>query len=156
MNARTASRANRTGYSKQNSNHHKENAERRLTPRRDPCPSPLHQGAHHPGEQREGAHPVEGEQAVPRIEHPQEQRQEEACPGKLSEEAHLVQTTEIPLPAGRELPTAQRTTTTTTDHRRSIIHRTAHPQKEGEQTSTQPVPPASRWNKKGTRIIVNH
>jgi hypothetical protein len=59
-----------------------------------------------------------------------------------------VQSTEIPPPAGQGLPTAQMTTTTTTDHRRSIRHRIAHPQQEGEQTSTQLAPLAPRWSKK--------
>jgi hypothetical protein len=64
--------------------------------------------------------------------------------------------TEIPPPAGQGLPTAQTTTTTITDHRRNIRHRTAHLQQEGEQISTPPAPPAPRWNKKEKRTIVKH
>jgi hypothetical protein len=64
-----------------------------------------------------------------------------------------VQSTEIPPPAGQGLPTAQMTTTTITDHRQSIRHRTAHLQQEGEQTFTQPAPPAPRRNKKGKKTV---
>ncbi len=129
--------------------HHKESAEQRLALRRDQCPSPPHQGAHLHGEHQGEAHPAGGEQAVLQTDpRSQEQSQDEAYQGKPSEEAHPVQSTEILPPAGQELPTAQMTTTMITDHRRSIRHRTAHLQQEGEQTFTQPAPPAPRWSKK--------
>jgi hypothetical protein len=38
------------------------------------------------------------------------------------------------------------TTTTTTDHHRSIRHRIAPLQQEGEPISFKPAPPAPRWN----------
>jgi hypothetical protein len=53
-----------------------------------------------------------------------------------------------PPPAGRELPTTERTTTTATGNRRSIRPRTAHRQQGEEPTSTPPAPTATRWSKK--------
>jgi len=131
--ALTASRANRTKCSQRNHKHHKENAERKSAPRKDLCLSPPHLGDHHHEEQQREAHPAEGEQAALRTG-PQirGQSQEEACPGKPSEEAHPVQSTGIPPPAGQGLPTVQKTTTT----------------QEEELTSTQPAPLAPRWSKK--------
>jgi len=146
--ALTASRASKTSYSQQNHKHHRGNAEQKLALQRDQCPSPHHQDAHHLGEQQDGAHPAGDEQAVLQIgPQPREQQQEEASPGKLSEGAHPERNTETPLPAGQEPPTTQRTTTTAIDHLRSIRHRTAPHQQEGEPTSTQPAPPATRWSR---------
>jgi hypothetical protein len=145
----TASRASKTSYSRQNHRHHKENAEQKLALQRDQCPSPLHQDAHHLGEQPEGAHPAGDDQAVLQIgPQPQEQRQEGACREKPREEAHPEQSTEILPPAEQGPQTAQRTTTTATDHLRNTKHRTAPQQQGGEQISTQPAPPATKWSKK--------
>ncbi len=146
--ALTASRAIRTKYSQRNRKHHKGNAEQRLALRKDQCLYPLHQDTHHQEEQPGEALPAEGERAALRTDQLRGQSQEEACPEKPSEEAHPVQSTGIPPPAGQGLPTAQKTTTTTTDHHRSIRHRIAHLQQEGEQTSTQPALLATKWSKK--------
>ena len=149
--ALTASRASRTRYSKQNRKHRKESVEQKSAPRRDRCPSPLHPGAHHQGEQRREAHLAEEERAVLQTG-PQSrgQSQEGACQGRPAEEARPVQSTGTPLHAETGLPTAPMTTTTTTDHHRSIRHRTAPPQQEGEPTSFKPAPSAPRWNKRKT------
>jgi hypothetical protein len=66
-----------------------------------------------------------------------------------------VRSTGILPPAGRGLPTAEKTTTTTTDNRRSIRPRTAPRQQEGEPTCTPPALAATRWSKKNIEIIVN-
>ena len=145
--ALTANRASKTSSNQQNHKHHKGNAERRLTLQRDQCPSPHHQNTHHLGEQQDGAHPVGGEQAALQIgPQPQEQHQREAFPEKLSEEAHPERNTETLPPAGLELLTAEKTTTTATDHPRSIRHQIAPHQQEEEPTSTHPAPPATKWS----------
>ena len=147
--ALTASRANNSKFSKQNRNQHKESVEQKSAPRRDKCPSPLHPGAHHQEEQRREAHPAEEERAAHQTG-PQSRGQSQvgACQGRPAEEAHPVQNTGTPLHAETGLPTAPMTTTTTTDHHRSIRHRTAPLQQEGEPTSIQPAPLAPRWNKR--------
>ena len=147
--ALTASRANRIKYSQRNRRHRKENVEQKSALRKDRCLSPPHLGAHHQEEQRGEAPPAEGERAAPRTD-PQsrEQSQEEACHEKPVKEAHLAQNTGTLLHADIGLPTTPMTTTTTTDHPRSIRHRIAHLQQEGEQTSTQPALLATKWSKK--------
>ena len=151
--ALTASRANRTKYSQRNRKQHKGNAEQKSAPQKDLCLSPLHLGDHHQEEQRREAHPAEGERAALRTgPQLQGQSQEEACPEKPSEGAHPVQSTGIHPPAGQGLPTTPMTTTITTDHHRSIRHRTAPLQQEGEPTSIQPAPPAPKWSKKITAV----
>jgi hypothetical protein len=147
--ALTASRTSRIKYSQRNRKHCKESVEQKSAPRRDQCPSPPHLGAHHQEEQRREAPPAEGERAVPRTgPQSQEQLQKGAYRGRQAGEAHPVQSTGIPLPAGQGRPTVQTTTTTITDHHRSIRRRTAPLRQEGEPTSTQPAPLAPRWNKK--------
>ncbi len=153
--ALTASRASKTKYSKRNRKHRKESVEQKSAPRRDKCPFPPHPGAHHQEEQRREAHPAEGEQAVPRTG-PQlrGQSQEGAYQERPAEEAPPVQNTGTPRHAETGLLTAPMTTTTTTDHHRSIRHRTAPLQQEGEPTFIQPVPLVPRWNKR-EQIVVN-
>ncbi len=149
ISALNASRASKTRYSKQNRKRRKESVEQKSAPRRDRCPSPPHPGAHHQGEQRREAHPTEEERAVlqtgPQL---RGQSQEGAHhQEKPAEGAHPVQNTGTPLHAETGLPIARMTTTTTTDpHHRSIRHRTAPPQQEGEPTSFKPAPPAPKWN----------
>ncbi len=67
---------------------------------------------------------------------------------RQAEGAHHVRSIGTPPPAGRELPTTERTTTTATGNRRSIRPRTAHRQQGEEPTSTPPAPTATRWSKK--------
>ena len=147
--ALTASRASRTKFSKQNRKHRKESVEQKSAPRRDRCLSPPHLGAHHQEEQRREAHPAGEERAVLQTG-PQSRGQSQggACQGRPAEEAHPVQNTGTPLHADTGLPTTPMTTTITTDHHRSIRHRTAPPQQEGEPTSFKPAPPATRWNER--------
>ncbi len=145
----TASHANRTKYSRQNNRRHRGNAEQKSTHLKGQCLSPLHPGDHHREEHQGEAHPAGGEQAaLQKGLQQQEQPQEGAYHGKQAGEAHPVRNTGILPHAGQGLLTAQRTTTTTTDHPRSTKHRTAPHQLEGEPTSTQPAPPATRWSKR--------
>ncbi len=153
--ALTASRVNRTKYSQRNRKHRKESAEQKSAPRKDQCLSLPHLGAHHQEERQRGAHLAEGEQAALQIgPQSRERSQEEACHGKPAEGAHPAQKSETPLHADIGLPTTPMTTTTTTDHRRSIRHRIAHLQQEGEQTFTQPAHLAPKWSKKEMKTVV--
>jgi len=147
--ALTASRANKTKFSKQNHKYHKESVEQKLALRKDQCPSPPHQGAHHLEEQPGEAHLAGEERAAHRTD-PQsrEKSQIGACQGKPAGEARLVQTTGTPPPAEQGLPTGPTTTTTTTDRHQNIRHQTAHLQQEGEPTFIQPAPLAPKWSKK--------
>ena len=145
--ALTASRGNRTKCSQRNHKHHKENTERKSAPRKDLCLSPPHLGDHHHEEQQREAHPAEGEQAALRIgPQPRNQPQEEAYRERRAEEARPARNTGTLPPAGLELLTAEKTTTTATDHPRSIRHRIAPHQQEEEPTSTHPAPPATKWS----------
>ncbi len=124
--ALTASRANKTKYSKRNRKHRKESVEQKSAPLKDKCLSPPHLGAHRQEEQRKEAHPAGGERAVPRTgPQSREQSQEEVCQEKPVKEAHLAQNIGTPLHADIGLPTTPMTTTTTTDHHRNIRHQTA-------------------------------
>ena len=119
----------------------------RLALRKDQCLSHPHRGAHHLEEQPGEAHPAGGERAALRTgPQLQGQLQEEACPEKPLEEAHPVQNTETPPPAGLGPRTVRTITTTIIDHRRNTRHRTAPRQQEEEPTSIQPAPPAPRKN----------
>jgi len=147
--ALTANRANKTSSNQQNHKHRRGNAEQRSTHRRDLCLSPPHPGDHHRGEHRGGAHPAEGEQAALRIgPQPRNQPQQEAYRERRAEEARPARNTGTLPPAGLELLTAEKTTTTATDHPRSIRHRIAPHQREEEPTSTHPAPPATKWSEK--------
>ncbi len=147
--ALTASRVNKTRYSKRNRKHRKGSVEQKSALRKNRCLFHPHLGAHHQGEQQGEAPPAEGERAAPRTD-PQsrEQSQEEACHEKPAKEVHLAQNTGTHLHADIGLPTTPMTTTTTTDHHRNIRHRIAHLQQEGEQTSTRPAHLAPKWSKK--------
>ncbi len=147
--ALTASRDSRTRYSQQNNRHHRGSAEQKLPPRRDQCQSPPHLGDHHQEGHQGGARPTEGEQAALRIgPQPRDQPQEGAHREKQAEGAHPVRNTGTLPPAEQGLLNAQRTSTTATDNHRSIRHRTAPHQQEGEPTFTPPARTATRWSKR--------
>ena len=150
--ALTASRANRTKYSQRNRKHHKENAEQKSPPRRDQCLSPLHQDAHRQEGHQGEARPAGGGQAAHRRDpQPRDQPTGGASRGKLRGGAHPARNTGTLPPAGPGLQTAQKTTTIATDNPRSIRHRIAHHQQDGEPTSTHPALAATRWSKKRYR-----